>query len=67
MFLQIISLDCLMWILRMFDAMGKIFVDNCKEDIIYRGLQIDRKRRRELQELKRASGIKSSETELERW
>ena len=42
----------------MFDAMGRIFEDNCKEDAIYRGLQIDRKRRRKLREWKRARGIK---------
>ena len=46
-------------VLRMFDAMGRIFEGNCKEDTLYRGLQIDRKRRRKLQELKRARGIKS--------
>ena len=45
--------------LRMFDAMGKIFTDNCKEDTIYRGLQIDRKRLKELREWKQAMGIKS--------
>ena len=46
-------------VLRMFDAMGRIFDDNCKEDTLYRGLQIDRKRRRKLREWKRARGIKS--------
>ena len=51
-------------VLRMFDAMGKIFVDNCKEDAVYRGLQIDRKRLRELREWKRSRGIKSDEEEL---
>ena len=51
-------------VLRMFDAMGKIFADNCKEDTIYRGLQIDRKRLRELREWKRSRGIKSDEEEL---
>ena len=51
-------------VLRMFDAMGRIFEGNCKEDAIYRGLQIDRKRRRKLRELKRARGIKSDGEEL---
>ena len=51
-------------VLRMFDAMGKIFADNCKEDTIYRGLQIDRKRLKELREWKRSRGIKSDEEEL---
>ena len=45
--------------------MGKIFADNCKEDTIYRGLQIDRKRLKELREWKRSRGIKSDEEELE--
>ena len=49
----------------MFDAIGRIFEDNCKEDTLYRGLQIDRKRRRKLRELKRARGIKSDGEELE--
>ena len=52
-------------VLRTFDAMGRIFEDNCKEDTLYRGLQIDRKRRRKLRELKRARGIKSDGEELE--
>lgn len=52
-------------VLRMFDAMGRIFEDNCKEDTLYRGLQIDRKRRRKLREWKRARGIKSDGEELE--
>ena len=51
-------------VLRMFDAMGMIFEDNCKEDTLYRGLQIDRKRRRKLREWKRARGIKSDGEEL---
>ena len=52
-------------VLRMFDAMGRIFEDNCKEDTLYCGLQIDRKRRRKLREWKRARGIKSDGEELE--
>ena len=52
-------------VLRMFDAMGRIFEDNCKEDTLYRGLQTDRKRRRKLREWKRARGIKSDGEELE--
>ena len=51
-------------VLRMFDAMGRIFEDNCKEDTLYRGLQTDRKRRRKLREWKRARGIKSDGEEL---
>ena len=39
--------------------MGRIFEDNCKEDVICRGLQIDRKRRKKLREWKRSRGIKS--------
>ena len=50
-------------VLRMFNAMGRIFEDNCKEDAIYRGLQMDRKRRRKLRELKRARGIKDDGAE----
>ena len=49
----------------MFDAMGRIFEDNCKEDTLYRGLQTYRKRRRKLREWKRARGIKSDGEELE--
>ena len=47
----------------MFDAMEKIFADNCKEDAVYRGLQIDRKRLKELREWKRSRGIKSDHEE----
>ena len=46
-------------VLRTFDAMGRIFEDNCKEDAVYRGLQIDRKRLGELREWKWSRGYKN--------
>lgn len=45
--------------------MSRIFEDNCKTDAMYRGLQIDRKRRRQLRERRLAMGHKPDDHENE--
>ncbi len=52
-------------VLRMFNTMSKIFLDTCKEDTIYCGIQIERKRRWKRRDLKWAVGIEiAGEEEL---
>lgn len=52
-------------VLRMFNTMSKIFLDTCKEDTIYCGIQIERKRRWKRRDLKWAVGIEiAGEDEL---
>ena len=50
---------------RMFYHMGRIFEDRCLTDAMQRGLQIDRKRRRQLLEKKLAMGHKADDHENE--
>ena len=50
---------------RMFYHMGRIFEDRCMTDTMQRGLQIDRKRRRQLLEKKMAMGHKADDHENE--
>ena len=50
---------------RMFYHMGRIFEDRCLTDTMQRGLQIDRKRRRQLLEKKMAMGHKADDHENE--
>ena len=50
-------------VVRMLHHMSKIFEDNSKLDQIHRGLQIDRKRRRELQRKRLAMGHKADDHE----
>ena len=50
-------------IVRMLHHMSRIFEDNCKADQIHRGLQIDRKRRQELQRKRLAMGHKLDDHE----
>ena len=50
---------------RMFYHMGRIFEDRCLTDAMQRGLQIDRKRRRQLLEKKMAMGHKADDHENE--
>ena len=45
--------------------MSRIFEDNCKTDAMHRGLQIDRKRRRQLRERRLAMGHKPDDRENE--
>ena len=45
--------------------MSRIFEDNCKTDAMHRGLQIDRKRRRQLRERRLAMGHKPDDHENE--
>ncbi len=49
-------LPAAMAVTRMFHHMSRIFEHNCKQDQVFQGLQIDRKRWRELQELRIAMG-----------
>ena len=48
---------------RLLYHMSRIFEDNCKTDAMHRGLQIDRKRRRELQRKRLAMGHKPDDHE----
>ena len=50
---------------RLLYHMSRIFEDNCKTDAMHRGLQIDRKRRRQLQERRLAMGHKPDDHENE--
>ena len=50
---------------RMFYHMGRIFEDRCMTDTMQRGIQIDRKRRRQLLEKKMAMGHKADDHENE--
>ena len=50
---------------RMFYHMGRSFEDRCLTDAMQRGLQIDRKRRRQLLEKKMAMGHKADDHENE--
>ena len=50
-------------VIRMLHHMSRIFEDNSKLDQIHRGLQIDRKRRRELQRKRLAMGHKADDHE----
>ena len=50
-------------VVRMLHHMSRIFEDNSKVDQIHRGLQIDRKRRQELQRKRLAMGHKSDDHE----
>ena len=43
--------------------MSRIFEDNCRTDAMHRGLQIDRKRRQELQRKRLAMGHKPDDHE----
>ena len=52
-----------MAVMRMFHHMSRIFEDNSKLDKIHRGLQIDRKRRQELQRKRLAMGHKTDDHE----
>ena len=45
--------------------MSRIFEHNCKQDQVFKGLQIDRKRWRELQELRIAMGHMADDHEDE--
>lgn len=49
-------LPAAMAVTRMLHHMSRIFEHNCKQDQVFQGLQIDRKRWRELQELRIAMG-----------
>lgn len=49
--------------MRMLHHMSRIFEDNSKIDQIHRGLQIDRKRRQELQRKRLAMGHKPDDHE----
>ena len=50
---------------RLLYHMSRIFEDNCKTDAMHRGLQIDRKRRRQLRERRLALGHKPDDHENE--
>ena len=50
---------------RLLYHMSRIFEDNCKTDVMHRGLQIDRKRRRKLREKRLAMGHKPDDHENE--
>jgi len=50
-------------VVRMLHHMSRIFEDNSKLDQIHRGLQIDRKRRQELQRKRLAMGHKPDDHE----
>ena len=50
-------------VVRMLHHMSRIFEDNSKIDQIHRGLQIDRKRRQELQRKRLAMGHKPDDHE----
>ena len=50
---------------RLLYHMSRIFEDNCKTDVMHRGLQIDRKRRRQLRERRLALGHKPDDHENE--
>ena len=50
-------------VVRMLHHMSRIFEDNGKADQIHRGLQIDRKRRQELQRKRLAMGHKPDDHE----
>ena len=52
-------------VFRMFYHMGRIFEDRCLTDTMQRGIQIDRKRRRQLLEKKMAMGHKADDHENE--
>ena len=50
---------------RLLYHMSRIFEDNCKTDAMHRGLQIDRKRRRQFRERRLALGHKPDDHENE--
>ena len=50
---------------RLLYHMSRIFEDNCKTDVMHRGLQIDRKRRQQLRERRLAMGHKPDDHENE--
>ena len=50
---------------RLLYHMSRIFEDNCKTDVMHRGLQIDRKRRHQLRERRLALGHKPDDHEEE--
>ena len=51
----------------LFHHMSRIFEDNSRTDRIHRGLQIDRKRRQELQRKRLAMGHKADDHEEQGW
>ncbi|MBE5709481.1 MAG: hypothetical protein EGR51_06280, partial [Oscillibacter sp.] len=52
-------------VIRLLYHMSRIFEDNCKTDVMHRGLQIDRKRRHQLRERRLALGHKPDDHEDE--
>ena len=58
-------LPAAMAVTRMLHHMSRIFEHNCKQDQVFQGLQIDRKRWRELQELRIAMGHMADDHEDE--
>lgn len=58
-------LPAAMTVTRMLHHMSRIFEHNCKQDQVFQGLQIDRKRWRELQELRIAMGHMADDHEDE--
>lgn len=58
-------LPAAMAVTRMLHHMSRIFEHNCKQDQVFKGLQIDRKRWRELQELRIAMGHMADDHEDE--
>ncbi len=52
-------------VIRLLYHMSRIFEDNCKTDAMHRGLQIDRKRRRQFRERRLALGHKPDDHENE--
>ena len=60
---RVFLLPAAMAVTRMLHHMSRIFEHNCKQDQVFQGLQIDRKRWRELQELRTAMGHMADEHE----
>ena len=50
-------------IARLFHDLGQLFESNCKTDLMHRGIQMDRKRRRQLLEKRLAMGHKADDHE----
>ena len=48
---------------RLLRNLGQLFEDNCKTDLMHRGIQMDRKRRRQLLEKRRAMGHRADDHE----
>ena len=51
---------------RLFHDLGQLFEDNCKTDLMHRGIQMDRKRRRQLLEKRLTMGHKADDHEEHR-